>query len=145
MNKKKQLTEEEITRQVAEAAARSKQRLEAEPRALAARYDKKSKRIVVDLSNNCTFMFPAEIGQGLSSATDSELAKVEIASGGYGLHWETLDADLTITGLLAGVFGTKKWMSELGRAGGSAISEAKAASSRANGTKGGRPRKSKIA
>jgi hypothetical protein len=32
---------------------------------------------------------------------------------GDGLHWETLDTDFTVAGLLAGVFGTKRWMAEL--------------------------------
>lgn len=40
-----------------------------------------------------------------------------------------------------GVFGTRKWMSELARRAGRATSPAKAAAARANGAKGGRPRK----
>ena len=51
------------------------------------------------------------------------------------------DADFTVAGLVAGVFGTRAWMAELGRKGGSVTSEAKAAAVRENGKKGGRPRK----
>lgn len=109
-----------------------------EPRALAARYDKKNGRIVVDLTNGCTFAFPPRMAQGLETATDEELASVEILGAGYGLHWETLDADLSVPGLLAGLFGTRAYMA---RRAGQATSPAKAAASRANGAKGGRPRK----
>lgn len=66
---------------------------------------------------------------------------MEVEGNGYGLHWESLDADLTVPGLLAGIFGSTAWMRELGRRGGSAASEAKARAARENGRKGGRPRK----
>jgi hypothetical protein len=51
-----------------------------------------------------------------------------------------LDVDHYIPALLEGVFGTKRWMSELGRRGGSKTSAAKAAAARENGRRGGRPR-----
>lgn len=57
---------------------------------------------------------------------------------GYALRWETLDVDFTVPGLLAGIIGTKKYMASLA---GRATSPAKAAAARANGAKGGRPRK----
>ena len=110
-----------------------------EPRAAAARYDGQLGQVVVDLTNGCSFAFPPRLAQGLESATDEQLAQVEILGAGYGLHWEALDADLSIPGLLAGLFGTKAYMA---RHAGEATSPAKAAAARANGAKGGRPRKS---
>jgi hypothetical protein len=56
-------------------------------------------------------------------------------------HWESLDVDLGVPELVAGLFSTKTWMAELGRQGGKAKSAAKSAASRANGKRGGRPRK----
>lgn len=109
-----------------------------EPRAVSARYDQKIGRIIVELTNGCTFAFPPRMAQGLEAATDDELAAVEIMGAGYGLHWEALDADLSVPGLLAGLFGTKAYMA---RRAGQATSPAKAAAARANGAKGGRPRK----
>lgn len=110
-----------------------------EPRAVFARYDRKVGRIVVELTNGCVFAFPARIGQGLETATDDELAQVELIGRGYGLHWESLDADLSIPGLMAGLFGTKAYMA---RRAGQQTSPAKSAAARTNGAKGGRPRKS---
>lgn len=109
-----------------------------EPRAAKARYDRAKGRIVVDLTNGCTFAFPARVAQGLEAATDDQLAAVEILGNGYGLHWEALDMDISVPGLLVGIFGTKAYMAQLA---GRAKSPAKAAAARANGIKGGRPRK----
>ncbi len=118
---------------------------EEQPRATAAYYDTTSGRVVVDLTNGCTFMFPAHLAQGLRDADPKLIAEVEVEPYGFALHWETLDADLTIAGLLAGMFGSKTWMAEIGRTGGSRKSEAKTTASRANGAKGGRPRKQQAA
>jgi hypothetical protein len=61
---------------------------------------------------------------------------------GFNLHWPALDVDLFVPALLAGVFGTRAWMArELARVGGQARSAAKTKAARANGAKGGRPRK----
>src|SRR3546814_10499426 len=78
-----------------------------EPRATTARYDRASGRVIVDLENGCTFAFPPRLAQGLEGATDDQLAAVEILGQGYGLHWEALDADLSVPGLMAGLLGTK--------------------------------------
>lgn len=86
--------------------------------------------------------FPARLGEGLAGASPDDLADIEISPSGLGLHWPKLDADLYVPGLLQGVFGSKAWMArELGAIGGSSRSAAKAAAARANGRKGGRPRK----
>jgi hypothetical protein len=124
--------------QIDAALERGKYALETEPRAVSARYDRKLERVVVELTNGCTFAFPPRLGQGLEAATDEELDQVEILGLGYGLHWEALDVDLSVPGLLAGLFGTRAFMA---RRAGQSTSPAKAAAARANGAKGGRPRK----
>jgi hypothetical protein len=59
---------------------------------------------------------------------------------GIGLHWEQLDVDVSVPGLLAGLFGTKAWMDRQRAArAGTARSPAKAEAARRNGAKGGRP------
>jgi len=111
-----------------------------EPRATRVHYDVKLKRIVVDLANDTTFIFPPALAQGLQDASEQDLSDVIITPSGEGLRWESLDADFSLTSLLMGIFGNNAWMAELGRHGGKAKSEAKVTASRANGRKGGRPR-----
>jgi hypothetical protein len=125
--------------QIDAAAKRGRIARDNEPRAASARYDRRRDRVIVELTNGCTFTFPPRLAQGLESATADQLAAVEVLGAGYGLHWEALDVDLSIPGLLAGLFGTKAYMA---RHAGRARSPAKAAAARANGAKGGRPRKS---
>jgi hypothetical protein len=112
-----------------------------EPRADSARYDRSLGKIVIELTNGCTFSFPPRLAQGLESATDDQLVGIEILGSGFGLHWEALDADLSVPGLLAGVLGTQAYMA---RRAGQATSAAKAAAARVNGAKGGRPRKAAL-
>ena len=131
------LTDKEIDT----ALARGRAAASGEPRAASARYDGRLDRIIVELTNGCTFAFPPRLAQGLEQATEGELAEVEVLGKGYGLHWETLDVDFTVPGLLAGIFGTRAYMA---RHAGRATSPAKAAAARANGAKGGRPRKSSV-
>ena len=125
--------------QFAAAEERGRIAAQTEPRAASARYDRRRGRMVIALTNGCSFTFPAHLAQGLEHASDEQIAAFEILGEGYGLHWESLDVDLSIPGLLAGLFGTRSYMA---RHAGQARSPAKAAAARANGAKGGRPRKS---
>lgn len=109
------------------------------PIPVAARFDRESERIVVDFANGATFLVPAGALEGLEHATLDELAEVELL-GETGLHWERLDVDYTIQGLMAGIFGSRAFL-EAQRRGGQSRSPAKIAASRANGAKGGRPKK----
>jgi hypothetical protein len=124
-----------------EAIRRGKREIAKGAYAVNARFDKATKRIVVDLANGTTLLVPAYLIQGLQEASGKDLAEIEILGAGTGLYWPKLDVDTGVTGLLKGVFGTKAWMAELGRAGGKAKSVAKRAASKANGRLGGRPRK----
>jgi hypothetical protein len=110
--------------------------------AVSARYDRRRSRIVVRLSTGLELAFPPALAEGLAGAAPTDLTDIEISPSGLGLHWPKLDADLYVPALLQGVFGTRRWMAaQLGAVGGRARSTTKAASSRANGMKGGRPRK----
>jgi len=137
----KRLTDAEILAEVSSARTTALRGADTEPRATQARYEARSGRVEVELSNGCLFAFPAELAQGLRGASPEHLEQVEIELDGQGLHWEHLDADLLVSQLVRGVFGTRRWMSEIGRTLGSVRSEAKARASRANGRKGGRPKK----
>lgn len=104
------------------------------------RFDAASARIIVEFTNGAAFMVPARALEGLEAATDAQLAEVELL-GKTGLHWESLDTDYTISGLMNGIFGTTAFV-QAQRRGGQSRSPAKIAASRVNGAKGGRPRKS---
>ena len=128
--------------QIEIANRRGREMMAGQPRAVAARYDAATGRITIDLANGCAYAFPAHLVQDLAEADDNHLAKIEIDGLGFNLHWPLLDVDLHVPALVSGVFGTKAWMTrELARRAGQATSPAKAASSRTNGAKGGRPRK----
>lgn len=129
-----ELTQAQIDR----ANAAGRELAAAVPHAVRARYDRRSRRIVIDLTNGSRFAFPPELAQGLSGASPDVLSEIELSGGGYGLHWPSLDVDLSVPGLLAGVFGTARWMAAKA---GRATSPAKAAAARRNGAKGGRPKK----
>ena len=132
------LTNEQLKR----AEARGRQAQETEPRAVKAQYDAEAGRIVVDLANGCAYAFPADRVQELHGASAADLAEVAVDGAGFNLHWATLGVDLYVPALVSGIFGTKAWMAgELARIAGRAKSPTKAAAARANGAKGGRPRK----
>jgi hypothetical protein len=131
--------------QVEAAQARGQVEQASALRAQAARYDKRKKLIVIDLVNGSSFSFPPQLAQGLANARTAELADIEISPHGAGLHWPQLDADLTVEGLLAGLFGSRSWMPQHASKAGRVKSSAKAQAAKANGAKGGRPRKTTTA
>lgn len=135
------LTDKEILAQVPAARRRAELEARVEPRARSARYDRATGRVEVELTNGCMFAFPPDLAQGLRGAPADDLADIAVELEGEGLHWERLDADLLVPELLRGVFGSRRWMSEIGRTLGSMRSEAKARAARINGRKGGRRRR----
>ncbi len=132
--------DDELARSYTSATKAGEARLAAQPRAAKAYYDAGKARLVIELTNGAILMLPPKLLQGLKSATPTQLAKVQLTPMGTGLHWEALDADLSVAGLAAGIFGSRAWMSELARHAGSRTSARKASSSRENGKRGGRPR-----
>jgi hypothetical protein len=96
---------------------------------------------MVELTSGYVFGFPAKLIPQLSKASPDLLGMVEVSPGGIGLHWEALDVDLSVPGLLVSSLGRSERARELARLAGRTTSRAKAAAARANGAKGGRPRK----
>ena len=64
------------------------------------------KWICIRLEDDREIRFPAYKNKRLSKATSEQLAEVELICDGTGLHWETLDEDLSIIGILEGKLGT---------------------------------------
>jgi hypothetical protein len=106
-----------------------------------AAYDPVTARVVIDLAGGLSLLVPVAKLQALAGASPDDLARVEIL-GSHSLDWPTLGQSVYVPDLLRGITGTRAWMaSQLGRKGGAAKSPAKSAAARANGAKGGRPRK----
>ena len=57
-------------------------------------------RLTVDLTDDSTFTVPLSFYPTLQLATDDERSVMEVRP--YSLHWESLDCDLGIEGLLQG-------------------------------------------
>ncbi|MBM3239604.1 DUF2442 domain-containing protein [Candidatus Poribacteria bacterium] len=88
------------------------QRLKSSPRAKSAYDDSASRRIVIELVNQCKFIFPPEpeLALGLHEASAEELSELRVLSQGLALDWPRLDAQFSVAGWLVGEFGTMKWM-----------------------------------
>ena len=111
--------------------------------AIAVAYVPHDHRLRVELASGIALLVPVARVQGLADAKPAAIRKVEITGKGLGLYWPSLDLDLSVPDLVAGCFGTKAWMRMLAQHAGRATSSAKVASSRENGKKGGRPRKTR--
>jgi hypothetical protein len=124
------------------ANRRAQRRLKQLPAATAARFDRRSARIVVTIGPGMELIISPQQVESLEDATPNQLSTIEISPSGFGLHFPKIDADIYLPALLEGVLGSKKWMaSRLGRLGGQQTSTAKKRAARANGKLGGRPRK----
>lgn len=99
MNSKKFDEQYERAKKAGEEANQS------EPRAESARYESRTKRIIVRLRTGEDFSFSPEWIAGLRGASSSDLANIKVSPSGAGLHWETLDEDLSVSALVQGVFG----------------------------------------
>lgn len=127
------------------ARARGEARMRG-PRAESAHYDAGRNRLIIRLTTGVEIGFAPRDVEGLQHASTYDLKAVEVEAFGLGIHFPTIDADLYVPALLEGVLGSKRWMAaQLGAAGGRTRTAAKAAASRENGKRGGRPRKVGVA
>ena len=86
----------ELQRSFTKATQAGEARLAKRPQAVDAYYDARKARLVVELSNGVILMLPPHLLQGLQDATPAQISKVRLTPLGTGLHWEELDADLSV-------------------------------------------------
>jgi hypothetical protein len=60
--------------------------------------------IYIELTDSRTIGFPADRFKLLSKATNEQLKEVKMRLNGFALRWETLDEDITVSGIVAGNF-----------------------------------------
>jgi len=130
----------ELRTNFARASRAGRQAAKTEPRAARATYQARDNTLRIELTNGAEITVPVKLIPALKGASQSDVRAVEVLGRGGGLHWEALDVDLSVPGLVSSVFAGPVWMAELGRVGGRRSSAAKAAAARRNGRKGGRPR-----
>jgi Protein of unknown function (DUF2442) len=130
----------ELRTNFARASRAGRQAARTEPRAAHATYQAGDNTLRIELTNGAEITIPVKLIPALKGASQRDVRAVEVLGRGGGLHWEALDVDLSVPGLVSSVFAGPEWMAELGRVGGRRSSAAKAAAARRNGRKGGRPR-----
>lgn len=142
-NWRKEITDEQIEAQISKAKTAWVESASTDPHAESVSFDAQNLLYVIKLTNGAVFSFPTALIREIAEASAEDLSNVHLSGSGNSIHWETLDVDFSIPGLLYRLLGTKVSMSELARQGGSTTSAVKAKAARENGKKGGRPRKSK--
>jgi hypothetical protein len=138
------VSDAEILAQVPAARVREQSARRSGHRARTVRYARAAERVVIELANGVLFAFPVSQVAALRRATAAQLAKVSLDASGASVRWDALDVDLSVAGLLLSAVAPVERRRELAREAGRATSPAKAAAARANGARGGRPRKGAV-
>jgi hypothetical protein len=132
--------EKELRANFERASRAGRRAANTEPRAARVVYRAEKHALRIKLTNGATITLPVKLIPSLKGARSRDIRSVEVLGRGGGLHWESLDLDLSVPGLFSSVFAGPEWLAELGRVGSRRSSAAKAAAARRNGRKGGRPR-----
>ena len=106
-----------------------------------ARYDAARGAIDLRFRSGGVMTIPRQVVPGLGAVPTSALDAISVSPAGDALSWPSLGIDVYVPGLVERAFGTRLFALATGQRGGRRRSKAKAAAARANGTKGGRPRK----
>jgi hypothetical protein len=124
-----------------QARARGKARAEDPSSVVDARYDPDADAIDLRFGGGGSMSIPRKLVPGLERAAESKIESIVVSPAGDALSWPSLDVDVYVPGLVERAFGTRLFAASTGRRGGRQRSKPKAAAAKANGAKGGRPRK----
>jgi hypothetical protein len=139
------MAETDVTAKDRERYARARARGEArahDPSAVVeARYNRDGDLIELKFAGGGSMAIPRKAVPGLQRASTSSIESIVVSPAGEALSWPSLDVDVYVPDLVEHAFGSRLFAAATGRRGGRTRSKAKAAAAKANGTKGGRPRK----
>jgi hypothetical protein len=79
-------------------------------RIVRATYSDRTDRFLLRMENGVTHVIPRRLLQGLTEAEPAALNRIELLGRGTGIYWPSLDVAHSVSGLLAGVYGSAKWM-----------------------------------
>ena len=125
----------------ARARARGDARSQDPSAVVDAEYDAGRDTIDLTFPSGGSMMIPRHVVPGLDEAPAAALKSIRVSPAGDALSWPSLDVDVYVPGLVERAFGTRLFAAATGRLGGRRSSKAKALAAKANGMKGGRPRK----
>jgi len=106
-------------------------------RAVAVSYDRSNDTFEVDLRNGASAICPRSTVGYACDLTVEEVSEFELLPGNEAILFRCTDESISIIGMIRDSFGVNM----LNRVAGMTKSELRAAASRANGKKGGRPKK----
>jgi hypothetical protein len=133
----------------AAALAPGRIEVETEIRAQAVRYVPERDAIEIVTSRNAGFLIPRQWIGALQDVPTAELGKFEVWPDGSAIELEERDVHISIHGLLTAILPamlpSRSVAAIFASRGGQVTSRAKRKSSKANGRKGGRPRKNSSA
>ena len=139
------MAETDVTSKDRERYARARARGEARSQdasaVVEARYDPDRDLIDLTFGGGGSMAIPRNAVPGLSRAFASRMESIVVSPAGDALSWPALDVDVYVPGLVERAFGSRLFAAATGRRGGRRRSKAKTAAAKANGAKGGRPRK----
>ena len=69
--------------------------------------------VSVQINNGQRLLLPAEEMQHVNMATPDQLREAQIIDPGYGFGFPALDVYFSVDGLLAGRYGSERWMQQL--------------------------------
>jgi hypothetical protein len=130
--KQRPSTDEEL-----DEAARLGREMQLAQYARSARYSPTRDSFILKMYSGASVELPRRLVPYVNKASKQIAAGVGLMPAGGMLHWERIDMDLTVPGLIREIFGLNRDF----RRAGATKSKARAAASRANGRLGGRPRK----